>query len=137
MSRDFSTEDTPSQHRSCRTIEIESTNPGSEVNRVILEVLPRLKPGDWAHFHDIYFPYDYQRGLLSDDLFFCNESVLLQAFLSNNPRYSIRASLSMLHYARPDELQAALPNYDPAGNDHGLKGSDGHFPASSYLQVIS
>src|SRR5262249_12511849 len=42
--------------------------PGSEVNRLILEVLPRLARGSWVHFHDIYFPYDYQPGLLSDEL---------------------------------------------------------------------
>ncbi len=51
-----------------------AVRPGSEVNRLILEVLPRLNPGSWVHFHDIYFPYDYQRGLLTDELFFSNES---------------------------------------------------------------
>jgi hypothetical protein len=114
-----------------------TVKPGSEVNRLILEVLPRLKRGAWVHFHDIFFPYDYQRGLLSDELFFCNESVLLQAYLTNNPRYTIRASLSMLHYAAPGELIKYLPNYHPAENEHGLKRSEDHFPASTYLQVIA
>jgi len=114
-----------------------TVKPGSEVNRLILEVLPRLKRGTWVHFHDIFFPYDYQRGLLSDELFFCNESVLLQAYLTNNPRYTIRASLSMLHYAAPDELREYLPNYHPAENEQGLKRSEDHFPASTYLQVIA
>jgi hypothetical protein len=27
-----------------------------EVNYFVLEVLPRLKPGVWIHFHDIPFP---------------------------------------------------------------------------------
>jgi hypothetical protein len=114
-----------------------TVKPGSEVNRLILEVLPRLKLGAWVHFHDIYFPYDYQRGLLSDELFFCNESVLLQAYLTNNARYTIRVSLSMLHYAATDALRAYLPNYRPAENEHGLKRSDDDFPASTYLQVIA
>jgi hypothetical protein len=43
--------------------------PGSEVNRIILEVLPRLEAGVWVHFHDIYFPYDYTRDFLSGDFF--------------------------------------------------------------------
>src|ERR1035441_7727332 len=41
-----------------------TVKPGSEVNCIILEVLPRLARGVWVHFHDIYFPYDYQRDLL-------------------------------------------------------------------------
>lgn len=112
-----------------------TVKPGSEVNRLILEVLPRLAPGSWVHFHDIYFPYNYQRGLLDDELFFCNESALLHAFLINNTAYSVRASLSMLHYADPVRLGRSLPNYRPAGNDHGLRASDGHFPGSIYLQA--
>jgi hypothetical protein len=125
-------------HGGCLFVDSSHTvKPGSEVNRLILEVLPRLTAGDWVHFHDIFFPYDYQRGLLADELFFCNESVLLQAFLTNNSRYTIRASLSMLHYAAPDELRNYLPRYQPAQNEYGLKRSDDHFPASTYLQVIA
>jgi Methyltransferase domain len=112
-----------------------TVKPGSEVNRFILEVLPRLSSGNWVHFHDIYFPYDYQRGLLDDELFFSNESVLLHAFLINNPAFTIRAALSMLHFGDPQRLQLLLPNYRPACDDHGLRTSNGHFPASTYLQV--
>jgi hypothetical protein len=111
-----------------------AVKPGSEVNRIILEVLPRLGSGNWVHFHDIYFPYNYQRGLLDDELFFSNESVLLHAFLIENAMFTIRASQSMLHHADPSRLARSLPNYRPAGNDHGLRASSGHFPASIYLQ---
>jgi hypothetical protein len=117
---------------------IDSTHtvkPGSEVNRLILEVLPRLNGGDWVHFHDIYFPYDYQRGLLDDELFFSNESVLLHAFLINNAAFTLRVALSMLHFSDPERLKRVLPNYRPASDDHGLRASTGHFPASAYLQV--
>ncbi len=110
--------------------------PGSEVNRVILEVLPRLESGSWVHFHDIYFPYVYQRGLLDEELFFSNETALLQAFLVDNSKYTIRTSLSMLHHADPARLGKSLPNYRPAGNDQGLRTSAGDFPASIYLQAF-
>ncbi|GET40266.1 class I SAM-dependent methyltransferase [Microseira wollei] len=120
---------------------IDSTHtvkPGSEVNRLILEVLPRLKPGSFVHFHDIYFPYEYSRDILSKALFFPNETVLLHAFLINNKNSCIKASLSMLHYAKKEELQKLLPNYEPEANEYGLEVSDarGHFPSSVYLQVI-
>ncbi len=120
---------------------IDSTHtvkPGSEVNRLIFEILPRLNRNVYVHFHDIYFPYDYQRDLLTSTLFFCNESALLYAFLLENPKFTIQASLSMLHYARAAELQKFLPHYRPQLNDFGLETKDksGHFPSSIYLQVI-
>jgi hypothetical protein len=58
-----------------------------------------------VHFHDIYFPYDYARDTLDGDMLFPQESGLLYAFLAGNPRFRIEASLSMIHYARPDELK--------------------------------
>ena len=115
-----------------------ATRPGSEVNRIILEALPRLNSGVFVHFHDIHFPYDYPPNLMTT-LFFFGESTLLQAFLTNNPRYRIAASLSMLHHACADRIKAAIPNYRPAPMDHGLWATfegDGHFPSSTYLCVL-
>jgi hypothetical protein len=113
--------------------------PDSEVNRLILEILPRLNHGCFVHFHDIFFPYDYQTSLLSEP-FFSGESSLLHAFLTCNSRYQIAVSLSMLHYAAPERLQRILPNYRPAPMSHGLYRSGklvGHFPSSTYLEVVN
>ena len=121
---------------------IDSTHtmrPDSEVNRIILEVLPRLPRGCFVHFHDIFFPYDYQTVLLTE-LFFSGESSLLHAFLVHNSRYSIAVSLSMLHHAAPESLRRIMPNYVPAPMDHGLHRSRRlmrHFPSSTYLEVVS
>jgi hypothetical protein len=113
-----------------------SVRPGSEVNRIILEVLPRLPSGATVHFHDIFFPYDYQPSLMTN-LFFHGESTLLHAFLIGNRRYSIAVSLCMLHHGCPGELHSLFRNYAPAITDHGLwrvKG-EGHLPSSAYLSV--
>jgi hypothetical protein len=115
-----------------------AVRPGSEVNRIILEVLPRLPSGCFVHFHDIYFPYDYQSAVLTT-LFFPVESTLLHAFLIDNRRYSIAVSLSMLHHACPHQMQSLLPNYRPAVMHYGLHtmGDDsGHFPSATYLSVL-
>ena len=113
-----------------------AVRPGSEVNRIILEVLPRLGAGCFVHFHDIYFPYDYQSSVLTT-LFFGGESTLLHAFLIHNSRYSIAVSMSMLHHARPLEMQSVLPNYRPEAMEDGLHtGSPGHFPSATYLRVL-
>lgn len=111
---------------------------GSEVNRVILEVLPRLAKGVFVHFHDIFFPYDYQRNL-NATTFFWSESTLLHSFLINNPNYTIRQCQSMLHYEAKKEMQLMFPNYNPQADEEGLPkdATQGkHFPAAIYLQVI-
>jgi len=112
---------------------------GSEVNRIVLEVLPRLRPGTFVHFHDIYFPYDYARNLFLESLSFNGESTLLHAFLACNPRYTISAALSMLHYAAPERLRQLIPSYQPQSNDDGLitQNTAGHFPSAAYLRVVS
>jgi len=111
-----------------------AVKPGSEVNRIVLDVLPRLPGGVFVHFHDIYFPYDYQRGIASDELFFAVESTLLHAFLVGNARCRIALSLSMLHYAAPEAIAASMPHYRPQANADGLGvGGGGHFPSATYL----
>jgi len=119
---------------------IDSTHavkPGSEVNYLIHEVLPRLRPGVWVHFHDIYFPYDYARDTLDGDMLFPQESTLLYAFLTGNDRFKVEASLSMIHYERPEALKALIPKYQPNGNVDGLRaGHGGHFPSACWLRVI-
>ena len=110
---------------------------GSEVNRIILEVLPRLPLGCRVHFHDIYFPFDYKRDLLDGDLVFWSESTLLHAFLVQNSSYTIRLAMSMLHYHAKQELKALIPAYDPQNDDQGLRNGGGkHFPCSIFLEVI-
>ncbi len=118
---------------------IDSTHavkPGSEVNYLIHEVLPRLRPGVWVHFHDIYFPYDYTRDTLDGDMLFPQESSLLYAFLTGNDHFKVEASLSMIHYAQPDALRALIPKYRPNGQVDGLRaGEAGHFPSAAWLRT--
>ncbi len=109
--------------------------PAGEVTQIICDTLPTLPSGTWVHFHDILFPYDYSPDILTSELFFCHETALLHAFLTNNSRFSIAASLSMLHHACPVELARALPNYRPGKFDQGLRITDGHHPSSIYLRV--
>ena len=111
--------------------------PAGEVSRIVLELLPRLEAGTFVHFHDIYFPYDYPGETLTTSVFFPRESVLLHAYLANNPSCAIAASLSMLHHARPNQLSALLPRYVPRASSDGLATGPGHFPSSTYLKVMA
>jgi Methyltransferase domain len=123
---------------------IDSTHtvkPGSEVNLIILNILPNLPRGCYVHFHDINFPFDYQSNIMNA-VWFWNEGPLLHAFLIHNSRYRIVVSLSMLHYGRPAELEALLPGYHPAEMDHGTRVSTEHSfvkhdPSSIFLEVVA
>ena len=108
--------------------------PAGEVSRLVLEWLPRLPAEVGAHFHDIYFPYDYTANVL-DGLFFPHESVLLQAYLANNACCRIEVALSMLHHAETAGLAQHFPAYKPAPFDHGVQKAPGHFPSAIYLRT--
>jgi hypothetical protein len=80
------------------------------VNYLFLEVLPRLKPGVIVHVHDIFFPFDYWREWIVEELRFWTEQYLLQAFLIFNCEFEVVMANSYLyHYYAPD-LKAAFPN---------------------------
>ena len=114
-----------------------TVGPGSEVNRLVLETLPRLAPGVFVHFHDITFPYDYSPGVLDRDLFFWSETVLLLAFLTCNPEFRICAAFSMLHDQAAPRLQEIFPSYRPELHQRGVaeRGHpEHHFPSSAFLR---
>ena len=123
---------------------IDSTHtvkPGSEVNRIVLEVLPRLTEGTYVHFHDIYFPFDYSPTILSQDLFFWNETTLLHAFLVGNSAIKLQLSLAHVHSTRPEEIRRHFPDYEPHPAELIRDGrldprSTAHFPSSAYLEVF-
>jgi Methyltransferase domain len=111
---------------------------GSEVNYIVLEILPILPKGVLVQFHDIYLPYDYDRDVLRN-FTHPNETALVAAFLACNTRYKILFALSMLHYERRQEMQSVLPEYQPESDWRGMRVGEydqkKHFPSSLWLRV--
>ena len=116
---------------------------GSDVNFLILEVLPRLRPGVTIHVHDIFLPFDYAPDALHT-IFNWSETSLLHAFLIGNQRVRILFGLSELHDARPDDVRAVFPEYRPLPMLDGLVAAGSlpkpgdmptHFPSSIYLKT--
>lgn len=111
---------------------------GSEVNYIVLEVLPIIPKGVLVQIHDIYLPYDYDRDVLRNFIH-PNETALVAAFLACNPRYKILFALSMLHYGRRQQLQRVLPEYRPEADWRGMRVGEydqgKHFPSSLWLRV--
>lgn len=87
---------------------------GSDVNREILEILPRLAPGVLIHFHDIFLPTEYPREWVLDHHRFWTEQYLLQAFLAFNDSFEIVFANHWMHRRRPGALRRAIASYDPA-----------------------
>lgn len=81
---------------------------GSEVNHLVLEVLPRLARGVVVHFHDIFLPYDYPREWFLRGTFPA-EQYLVHAFLLDNPTYEVTFAAHAVARERPDELRTLVP----------------------------
>ncbi len=62
---------------------------GSDVNHLLFEVLPRLQPGVWVHFHDIVWPFEYPREWVDEQRAW-TEAYLLRAFLMFNDAFRIQ-----------------------------------------------
>jgi len=81
---------------------------GSDVNRIIFEILPTLKPGVLIHFHDIFWPFEYPSDWVQKG-FSWNEAYLLRAFLEFNASFEILFFASFLHTYHPTWFQENMP----------------------------
>lgn len=85
---------------------------GSDVNFLVLDVLPRLRDGVLVHFHDVFLPYEYPRAWV-DGLAFLNEQYLLAAFLLFNERFELLALNQYLSRVHRDGLEKAFARTFP------------------------
>ena len=81
---------------------------GGDVEFLLFEVLPRLKPGVVVHFHDVYLPFDYPPQIYASRWFW-TEQYALRALLTNNPQLRVLWSSFAVYRRHPDDLVAALP----------------------------
>jgi Methyltransferase domain len=82
---------------------------GGDVNHIVLDVLPLLRPGVVVHFHDVFLPWEYPRTWAEDYGLYWAEQYLLQAFLSLNPSYEILCALYALSRRYPERLRDLVP----------------------------
>lgn len=83
--------------------------PQGDVLNEYLEILPRLAPGVFVHVHDIYTPRDYPASMVVDKVVFWNEQYLLEALLTDSPRYEVVAALNFLKADHFAHLQRVCP----------------------------
>ena len=82
---------------------------GGDVNHIVLDVLPRLRPGVLVHFHDIFLPWEYPRVWAEDYGLYWAEQYLLQAFLSMNDGFEVVCALYALSREQPEGLRELVP----------------------------
>jgi predicted O-methyltransferase YrrM len=87
---------------------------GSDVNYILFDILPMLKPGVLIHFHDIFYPFEYPEEWVRGGRNW-NEIYLVRAFLTQNPGYEIVFFSHYLHKLFP----ASFSNMPLACKDHG------------------
>jgi hypothetical protein len=83
---------------------------GSEVNRIVLDVLPLLARGVYVHFHDIFLPWEYPREFVLERRFYWAEQYLLQAFLAFNHEYEVLFGTHALKRTYPEAIQELVPS---------------------------
>lgn len=88
---------------------------GSDVNHLILRVLPMLAPGVIVHFHDIFLPWDMPDEWIFEKRIFWNEQYLLLAFLMQNPEYEIVLANQYLGREHGPVFRTAFPRVDIPG----------------------
>jgi hypothetical protein len=75
---------------------------GSDVNRILFEILPALASGVVVHFHDVFYPFEYPKNWVREGRGW-NETYVLRAFLEYNEAFEILLWGHMLrtlgHYA--------------------------------------
>lgn len=91
---------------------------GSDVNTILFDILPTLKPGVLVHFHDIFWPFQYPKEWIIDEGRAWNEAYLLRAFLQYNSKFEILFFNSYMGYKYNLELKNLIPLFlkNPGGS---------------------
>jgi hypothetical protein len=83
---------------------------GGDVNYLFLEILPRLNPGVIVHIHDIFFPVEYRRDWVMDELRFWTEQYVLQAFLTYNSEFEILFANNYMARQHLEDFKVTFPS---------------------------
>ncbi|HEY3204025.1 MAG TPA: class I SAM-dependent methyltransferase [Thermoanaerobaculia bacterium] len=91
---------------------------GSDVNHLLLRVVPSLRSGVWVHVHDIFLPFEYPREWPLQRLYF-NEQYVLAGLLANSAALEVMIANYFLMRVAP----AALREFSVPGRNVSLGGA--------------
>jgi len=81
---------------------------GGDVNHLVFEVLPRLRPGVHVHIHDVFDGFEYPARWVFERRAW-SEAYLVRAFLQFNDAFEIELYTSWLHRVDPRRYERGLP----------------------------
>jgi predicted O-methyltransferase YrrM len=81
---------------------------GSDVNRILFDILPRLASGVYIHFHDVFYPFEYPKEWVYEGRAW-NEDYILRAFLEFNDSFEIVLFGTWLAHFHRDLLDELMP----------------------------
>ena len=86
---------------------------GGDLPFLFFEVLPRLRPGVFIHFHDIFLPDDYPPGWAPRGY---GEQYLLRALLEGSEDYGVMYPGYFMATRHPEEVKDALGDNRSSGS---------------------
>lgn len=81
---------------------------GSDVNYLVFEVLPSLKPGVRIHIHDIFLPREYPKEWVIKENRSWNEQYVIRALLMYSTAFRVLFSCSYAFHHYPELITLAL-----------------------------
>jgi len=94
---------------------------GSDVNYLLLEVLPELNDGVIVHIHDIYLPDEMPKHWIKSLALFWNEQYLLHAFLIYNSKFKVLLSNYYMKKFHPEALLKVYNNKPVGGGSFWMQ----------------
>lgn len=90
---------------------------GSDVCRIVLELLPEVAPGVVVHIHDMFWPFELPRHWVEEGRQW-GECYLVRAFLTDNPCWEILLMNDWVGVRERELLQRVLPRFlgNPGGS---------------------
>lgn len=81
---------------------------GSDVNFLLFEVLPALKPGVYVHIHDVFLPGEYPHNWVVEEKRNWNEQYMVRALLMHSSAFRIIFASNYALLLFPRLVEAAL-----------------------------
>ena len=100
----------------------------SDLNHILFEILPCLKPGVLIHFHDVFRNFEYPPSWIEEGIYW-NEQYMLRAFLQYNNDFEV-----MLF---SDEMESRYTNWYQAHMPDCLKAHERHPHGENKGELIS
>jgi predicted O-methyltransferase YrrM len=82
---------------------------GSDVERILFDILPNLSKGVIIHFHDVFWPFRYPKEWILGYGRTWNEAYFLRSFLQFNNHFEIMCSTSFFGEHHTDVLREEMP----------------------------